>query len=76
MLVGPSAAPMMPMLAASLREKPQRGGDDHRGEDAELGGRAEEDHEGIFEQRPEVEIIAPTAMKMRRGKSSVWMPML
>ena len=54
MVVGPSAAPMIPMEAASLKGKPTRGGAEGGGEDPQMGGGCEQHHVGRPEQGGEI----------------------
>ena len=54
MAVGPSAPPMMPMDPAPWRSNPIAPGQQEGDEDAQLGGRAEEEALGIGDQRSEI----------------------
>ena len=60
MEVGPSAAPIIPMEAASFKSKPMSAAAQMAKENTELGGSSEEEHNGLGEERPEVDHGADT----------------
>jgi hypothetical protein len=73
MLVGPSAAPMMPMALAVLRSKPSSTAIIMVTKMPNWAAAPKKIMDGFLNSGAK-SIIAPTAMKMRMGKSSVSMP--